>query len=469
VPASGHPTFRALRDLSDALGADLAGRSVRWDTFAVDVPEIEYTRSGDVAIAYQTFGDGPRDLVLVPMFSNLVFPWLNSDWRRMYERFASFSRLIMFDKRGTGLSDRPRELGPIETRMDDIRAVLDAVGADRATLVGMVEGGQTCALFAATYPERTEALVLANTPARAVSAEDYPYGIHEDEWRAQLRAVRERWGERDYLEAQAREINPTADEDFIEWFVTCQRFCASPGAALTFYRVYGETDLREMLPTIRVPTLVLYRRQLRDQMLDLAGRIKGAHALEIKGGFTGFEDLTREVEAFLSGMGSEPVPDTVLATVMFTDIVGSTERAATLGDRAWRDLLRDHHILVRRELARFRGKELDTAGDGFFAVFDGPARAISCARTIVGAVSELDLTVRAGVHTGECELQDGKVTGIAVNIGARVAAAAGPGEVLVSGTVKDLVAGSGIEFQDKGVRQLKGVPGEWRLYVASPA
>jgi class 3 adenylate cyclase len=441
-------------------------RSVWWETLNVKIPEIEYTRSGDVAIAYQTFGEGPRDLVLVPMFSNLVFPWWNSDWRGMYRRFASFSRLIMFDKRGTGLSDRPRDLGPIETRMDDIRAVLDAVGVERATLVGMSEGGQTCALFAATYPERTEALVLVNTPARVVRVEDYPYGVHEDEWRERLRAIRERWGAREYFEAQAREIDPAADDEFIDWFVTCQRFCASPGAALTFYRVFGETDLREMLPTIRVPTLVLYRGQLRDQMLDLARRIKDARAIEIGGeGLTIFEGMTREVEAFLSGFEAEPVPDTVLATVMFTDIVGSTERAAMLGDRAWRDLLQDHHILVRRELAHFRGEELDTAGDGFFAIFDGPARAISCARAIVGKIGELDLTVRAGVHTGECELQDGKVTGIAVNIGARVAAAAGPGEVLVSSTVKDLVAGSGIEFQEQGIHELKGVPGEWRLYT----
>jgi class 3 adenylate cyclase/pimeloyl-ACP methyl ester carboxylesterase len=404
----------------------------------------------------------------VPMFSNLVFPWQNTDWREMYNRFASFSRLIMFDKRGTGLSDRPRELGPIETRMDDIRAVLDAVGADRATLVGMGEGGQACAVFAATYPERTEALVLFNTPARAVSAEDYAYGASEDEWRALLRTTRERWGEREYLEAQAREMNPAADDDFLDWYVTCQRFCASPGAALTFLRVYGETDLREMLPTIRVPTLVLYRPKDRDQMLDLAGRIKDAHALEIEGpGFSAFRAMTQEVEAFLSGREAEPVPDTVLATIMFTDIVGSTERAAELGDRAWRDLLRDHHTVVRRELARFRGRELDTAGDGFFAIFDGPARAISCARSIVGGLRELDLEVRAGVHTGECELQDGKVTGIAVSIGARVAAAAGPGEVFVSGTVKDLVAGSEIEFQDRGARELKGVPGEWRLYAAA--
>ncbi len=432
----------------------------------MNVPEIEYTRSGDVAIAYQAFGRGPRILVLVPTFSNLVFPWSNVDWRDMYNRFASFSRLIMFDKRGTGLSDRPRDLGPLETRMDDIRAVLDSVGAERATLVGMGEGGQTCAVFAATYPERTEALVLVNTPARAVSAEDYPYGVVEDEWRARLRTIREHWGERDYFEAQAREINPTADEEFLEWFVTCQRFCASPGAALTFYRAYGETDLRDILPTIRVPSLVLYRRDLREQMLDLARRIKGARALEIEGkGFGAFAAMTREVEAFVSGMEAEPVPNTVLATVLFTDIVGSTERAAALGDRGWRDLLAGHHAAVRRELARFRGVEMDTAGDGFFASFDGPARAIRCACAIRESLRELDLDVRAGLHTGECELHDDKLAGIAVSIGSRVAAEAGPGEVLVSSTVKDLVAGSGLRFDDRGVRALKGIAHEWRVYA----
>jgi class 3 adenylate cyclase/pimeloyl-ACP methyl ester carboxylesterase len=435
----------------------------------VEIPDIQYTRSGDVAIAYQTFGEGPRNLVLVPMFSNLVFPWWNADWREMYERFASFARLIMFDKRGTGLSDRPRELGTLETRMDDIRAVLDAVDVERATLVGLGEGGQTCALFAATYPERTEALVLAGTPARAVRADNYPYGPSEEEWRTGLRAIRERWGRREYFEAQAREINPAADDEFVDWYVTCQRFCASPGAALTFFRVYGETDLREMLPTIRVPTLVLYRGAMRGQMLDLAGRVKDSQALEIdETSFaSAFRDITREVEAFLSDRRAEPVPDTVLATILFTDIVGSTERAATLGDRAWRDLLHEHHVAVRRELSRFRGEELDTAGDGFFAVFDGPARAISCARSIVGEVGTLGLEVRAGVHTGECELHDGKVTGIAVSMGARVSAAAAPGEVLVSSTVKDLVAGSGIEFEDRGKHELKGVPGEWRLYAVT--
>jgi class 3 adenylate cyclase len=434
----------------------------------VKIPEIQYTRGRDVSIAYQTFGDGPRDLVFVPMFSNLIFPWSNADWRGLYDRLSAFSRLIMFDKRGTGLSDRPRDLGSLENRMDDIRAVIDAVGGERVTLVGLGEGGQTCALFAATYPERSESLVLFNTPPRVVRAEDYPYGLSEEEWRAHLREIRARWGERDYFERDARQMDPEGDEEFLDWFVTCQRFNASPGAALTFFRVYGETDLRDVFPTIRVPTLVLYRPSHREQMLDLARRIPGARAIESRRpGFKGFEDLTREIEHFLAGVHAEPVPDTVLATVLFTDIVRSTELAATLGDRAWRDLLHDHNAAVRRELSRFRGQELDTAGDGFFATFDGPARAISCARAIVGVVSELDLSVRAGVHTGECELEDGKVTGIAVNIGARVAATAGPGEVLVSGTVKDLVAGSGIEFEDRGVHDLKGVPGEWKLYAVA--
>ena len=433
----------------------------------MDLPEIEYTRSGDVAIAYQAFGRGPRNLVFVPMFSNLVFPWSNADWRHMYNCFASFSRLIIFDKRGTGLSDRPRDLGPLETRMDDIRAVLDSVEAERAILVGMGEGGQTCAVFAASYPERTEALVLVNAPARVVRTEDYPYGVPEEEWRARLGTIRKRWGERGYFEAEARAINPAADEEFLEWFVNCQRFCASPGAALTFYRVYGETDLRDILPTIRVPTLVLYRREQRDQMLDLAQRIKGARAAEIEGqGFSAFGPMTGEVEAFVSDMEAEPTASTVLATVLFTDIVGSTERAAALGDRAWRDLL-PATTLVRRELARFRGEEIDTAGDGFFAIFDGPARAIPCARAILESLRELDLDVRAGVHTGECELQDGKLTGIAVSIGSRVAANAGPGEVLVSSTVKDLVAGSGIEFFERGLHELKGVPGAWQLYAVA--
>ncbi|MGH2920838.1 MAG: alpha/beta fold hydrolase, partial [Gaiellaceae bacterium] len=307
-------------------------------------------------------GTGPLDLVLVPTFSNLVFPWLNADWRNFYLKLASFSRLIMLDKRGTGLSDRPRDLGTLETRMDDIRAVLDSVGSDQAALVGTGEGGHTCALFAASYPERTQALVMVDAPARVVKSSDYPYGLEEEEWRAELRAIATSWGNREYFEAQARSMNPAADQEFIDWYVTCQRFCASPDAALRFFRVYGETDLREILPTIRVPTLVLYRPPNRDQMLDLAGRIDGAHAREVSGNaLESFQDIATETEAFLSSAPADDVPDTVLTTVLFTDIVASTERAAALGDRAWRDLLRDHHSLVRRELGRFRGREVDTA------------------------------------------------------------------------------------------------------------
>jgi class 3 adenylate cyclase len=433
-----------------------------------EMPEIEYTRSGDVSIAYQTFGERSRDLVLVPMFSNLIFPWSNQDWRGLYNRLSAFSRLIMFDKRGTGLSDRPRDLGSLENRMDDIRAVIDAVGAERVTLVGFGEGGQTCALFAATYPERTEALALFNTSARVVRADDYQYGLSEEEWRNQLREIRERWGEREYFERDARVMDPEGGEDYLDWFVTCQRFNASPGAALTFFRTYGETDLRDILPTIRVPTLVLYRPAQRDQMLDVARRIPGALAVEARRpGFKAFEEVTREVEQFVVGRVAPAVPDSVLATVLFTDIVGSTARAAELGDRGWRELLERHHSLVRRELARFRGDEKDTAGDGFFATFDGPARAIRCAQSVAEQVRELGIELRAGLHTGECELHDDKVAGIAVSIGARVAGLAAPGEVLVSSTVKDLVAGSGIEFNDRGEHELRGVPGEWRLYAVT--
>jgi class 3 adenylate cyclase len=433
-----------------------------------EMPEIEYTRSGDVSIAYQTFGERSRDLVLVPMFSNLIFPWSNQDWRGLYDRLSAFSRLIMFDKRGTGLSDRPRDLGSLENRMDDIRAVIDAVGAERVTLVGFGEGGQTCALFAATYPERTEALALFNTSARVVRADDYQYGLSEEEWRNQLREIRERWGEREYFERDARVMDPEGGEEYLDWFVTCQRFNASPGAALTFFRTYGETDLRDILPTIRVPTLVLYRPAQRDQMLDVARRIPGALAVEARRpGFKAFEEVTREVEQFVVGRVAPAVPDSVLATVLFTDIVGSTARAAELGDRGWRELLERHHSLVRRELARFRGDEKDTAGDGFFATFDGPARAIRCAQSVAEQVRELGIELRAGLHTGECELHDDKVAGIAVSIGARVAGLAAPGEVLVSSTVKDLVAGSGIEFNDRGEHELRGVPGEWRLYAVT--
>jgi class 3 adenylate cyclase len=435
----------------------------------MDIPEVHYARSGDVAIAYQVVGEGAFDLVFVPTFANLVFPWLNRDWKSFYDRLASFARLILLDKRGTGLSDRPRDLGSLETRMDDIRAVLDAVGAERAVLVGSGAGGQPCAMFAATYPERTRALVLVNTPARAVKTEDYPYGVEPDAWREQLREIRQRWGERDYFEQQARTANPTADEDFIDWFVTCQRFNASPGAALNFYRVLGDTDLRDVLSSVSVPSLVLHGPAQRDQMLDVARRIPDARSVALSADtlIETFENIARETNVFVEDARPDDVPGSVLATVLFTDLVGSTERAAALGDRAWRDLLTRHHEDVRRELARFRGEELDSAGDGFFCRFDGPARALACARHVVSGAKELDLAVRAGIHTGECEVVGEKLAGISVVTGARVAALADSGEVLVSQTVKDLVAGSGFGFIDRGEHELKGVPGIWRVYAVA--
>jgi class 3 adenylate cyclase len=435
----------------------------------MEVPEIHYARSGDVAIAYQVVGDGPIDIVFVPTFANLVFPWFNRDWKAFYDGLASFARLILLDKRGTGLSDRPRDLGSLEARMDDIRAVVDAVEAERAVLVASGAGGQPCAMFAATYPERTRALVLVNTPARAVKAEDYPYGLEPDAWREQLREVRQRWGERDYFEEQARRANPRADDEFVSWFVTCQRFNASPGAALNFYRVLGETDLRDVLSSISVPTLVLHGPAQRDEMLDVARRVPDARSVALAADtlIETFESIARETRAFVEDERPEDVPDSVLATVLFTDLVGSTERAATIGDRAWRDLLSRHHEDVRRELVRYRGAEIDSAGDGFFCRFDGPARAVACAQTIVARAKDLDLAVRAGIHTGECEVVGEKLAGISVVTGARLAALADSGEVLVSQTVKDLVAGSGFEFIDRGTHELKGVPGDWRLYSAA--
>jgi class 3 adenylate cyclase len=394
------------------------------------------------------------------VFRQHRWAWEQPLFARFLERLASFSRLILFDKRGTGLSDRPRTL-TLETQMDDIRAVLDAVGSERAALFGGTQGGQLCALFAATYPERTRALVLYNPHASPADVPPAPRSAGE---------ARERWGTRELAEELARAAYPSLAEDpaFLRWHVDYLRFAASPGAAAEFFRKLHDTDISDVLPTIRVPTFVIYVGRRRDAGLRVAELIPGARAVQIPGDDLGVwirDDVPAEVERFLSGREAAPVPDSVLTTILFTDIVGSTERAAALGDREWRDLLARHHAAVRRELARFRGQELDTAGDGFFATFDGPARAIRCAQSIMDVVGEVGLDLRAGLHTGECELHDGKPAGIAVSVGSRVAGEAGRGQVVVSGTVRDLVAGSGIEFEDLGVRALKGVPGEWRLYA----
>ena len=443
----------------------------------MDLPETHYTRSGDVNIAYQVVGEGPPDLVYVPGWvSHLDYFWEEPGYARFLRRLASFSRLILFDKRGTGLSDRvpPNELPTLEQRMSDVTAVMDAVGSESAALMGMSEGGPMCALFAATYPARTTALIMIGAYARRMQAPDYPAGLSQEAQETFLQEIRDDWGGPVGLAGRAPSM--VGDERFVRWWSTYLRMSASPGAAEALTRMNAEIDVRDTLETIQVPTLILHRSG--DQALSVEGsrymaeRIPGAKLIELPGDdhlpFLGDQDaVLDEVEEFLTGARHAPSFDRVLATVLFTDIVGSTARAAELGDSAWRELLGEHHRLVRRELTRFRGTEIDTAGDGFFAHFDGPARAIQCACAITRAVRGLGLEVRAGLHTGECEIGDGDVAGIAVHVGARVAAQAGPGEVFVSSTVKDLVAGSGIEFQDSGVVVLKGVPGEWHLYSAS--
>jgi len=440
------------------------------DTARMQTAEVRYARSGDVNIAYQVVGEGPMDIVLVPGFiSHLELDWADPHSAHFLRRLASFSRLIRFDKRGTGLSDRPGGLPDLETRMDDVRAVLDAVGSERAALFGYSEGGPMSILFAGTYPERTTALVLYGTYAkRRDPDDDYPWAPTWAERRAYADQVERDWG----WEADMHRMSPSADEAMGRWWAARARAAASPGAARDLILMNSQIDVRALLPAIRVPTLVLHRSGDRDSRPEegryIAGRIPGARFVELPGDdhFPSIDgdQILDEVEEFLTGVRRAAEPDRVLATVLFTDIVGSTERAATLGDRAWIELREAHHAIVRRELGQFRGREVDTAGDGFLATFDGPARAIRCAGAVAEAVRELGLEVRAGVHTGEVELTGDKVGGIAVHIGARVAARAEPGEVLVSSTVRDLVAGSGISFADRGAAELKGVPGEWRLF-----
>ncbi|MBA3434716.1 MAG: adenylate/guanylate cyclase domain-containing protein, partial [Actinobacteria bacterium] len=385
-------------------------------------------------------------------------------------RLAEEVRLIVFNPRGTGLSDRPRNV-TLEARMDDINAVLDAIGGERATLFGVAESANVCALFAATYPERCERLALWAPYARALRTDTYPFGGTEEGWLASVRDVRERWGDRELLAEWAQFLDPAVaeDDELFEAFVWMQRLAVSPSAAADFLRMQMDTDVTGVLGSIRIPTLVLYRGRDRDEARYVAERIPGAETVEFGGDSAGpySDDVADALLAFVRAERIRAVPDSVLATVLFTDLVGSTERAAALGDRAWREVLANHHRLVRQELGRYRGVEIDTAGDGFFCRFDGPARAIACARRIVEGAVELDLQVRAGIHTGECELVGDKVAGIAVVTGARVSSKASPGEVLVSSTVKDLVAGSGFSFVERGEHELKGVPGTWRLYAVT--
>jgi pimeloyl-ACP methyl ester carboxylesterase len=442
-------------------------------------PETRYARSGDVNIAYQVVGEGPLDVVWVQGWvSNVEAMWDVPPMARFVERLASFSRVILFDKRGTGLSDPvPEEKLPsLEVRMQDLHAVLDSVGSERAALLGHSEGGNMCLLFAATYPERTAALITFSVYAKRLWSPDYPWAPTLKEREAWLRDVEGTWGRPGPIVDLVPSLAQNAT--LLGQAARYWRLSASPKAAAALGRMNTQIDVRAVLPTIRVPTLVLHRTGDRDIDVEegryIASQIPGASFVELPGvdHFMWTEDsdgVLDEIEGFLTGVRRGPEPDRVLATVLFTDIVGSTERAAKVGDRRWRDLLEEHNAVVRRALARFRGREVDTAGDGFLATFDGPARAIRCARAIVDEVRGLDLQVRVGLHTGECELVSEGIRGIAVHIGARVAAQAGPGEILVSSTVKDLVAGSGIEFGDRNIHTLKGVPGEWRLFAVISA
>jgi class 3 adenylate cyclase len=446
----------------------------------VQIPDVHYARSGDVAIAYQVVGEGPIDLVFVRgTLADLLAGWEMPLFVDHVEGLARSARVLLFDKRGSGLSDPVRQVPTLETRMDDVRAVMDAVDSERAVLWAAQEGSRIALLFAATYPERTRALVLYDPTARGRWAPDYPWAATEEDWRRELREIHARWGDRNYLAERAHRLSPfgAENEDWLEWFVWYMRRSASPAEAVAFHRMSMEGDVRDVLPAVRSPTLLLHRSEMREEAAYVADRVQGARRIEVEGLHDWFSwadpernaILIQETQQFIEGLSTPPEPDRVLATVLFTDIVGSTARAAEVGDSAWRDLLARHHTLVRGELARFRGEELDTTGDGFFAAFDGPGRAIECARAIRGSVRSLGLEIRAGLHTGECERLDGKLGGIAVPTGARIAAVAEPGEVLVSSTVKDLVAGSGLGFDDRGTHELKGVPGEWRLYAVRDA
>jgi class 3 adenylate cyclase/pimeloyl-ACP methyl ester carboxylesterase len=442
-------------------------------------PETRYARSGEVNIAYQVVGDGPFDLVFVPgSVSHVELVWEIPAWAAFLRRLASFSRLIVFDKRGTGMSDRVAGAPTIETRMDDVRAVMDAAGSKRGALLGLSEGAPMSVVFAATYPERTWALVLCGALIRSLWAPDFPWGYTEEAWDRVSEEELRRWGESQFMRETVQGVAPGLDEESFDGMVTLFRQGASPGAFDALNRMNKDVDVRAVLPSIRVPTLVVNRAEepegLREGSRLAARLIPGARHAELPGAahapFAGdSESYLNAIEQFLleswEAPWEEAEPGRVLATVLFTDIVGSTARAAELGDARWREVLTEHHLLIRRQLARFRGTEIDSAGDGFFASFDGPARAIRCAHAITEKVKEAGLEVRAGLHTGECEQVNDKVAGIAVHIGARVAKEAAPGEVLVSSTVKDLVAGSGIAFQERGAVELKGVPGEWSLFA----
>jgi DNA-binding SARP family transcriptional activator/class 3 adenylate cyclase/alpha-beta hydrolase superfamily lysophospholipase len=443
------------------------------------VGEVAYARSGDVRIAYQVVGDGPTDLILVHGWVCTFQPgWEYPKLAAFYRRLASMGRLILFDKRGTGLSDRvsPERLPDLETRMDDVRAVLDSVDSRRAVVLGFSEGGSMSTLFGATHPERTLALVLVGTFPRMMRAPDYPIGHTDHVYRERFAGLdKDDWASevtREWLGRVAPDL--LDDEEAVRWYVSYVMRGASPAAVGALWRMNQQIDIRNVLPTIAVPTLVAFRsgEYFGERTRFMGEHIPGARVVELPGTdhlpWEGDQDkLLDPIERFLSGIQDELEPNRVLATLLFTDLVGSTAKAAELGDHAWQDLLTRHNRVVRAQLARFRGREIDMAGDGVFATFDGPARAVRCAAAIRDGLKAIGLDARAGVHTGEIEQTNDGVRGIAVHTAARISAAAHAGEVLVSSTVKDIVAGSGIAFEERGEHQLQGVPGSFHLFSAS--
>ena len=437
--------------------------------------DIRFAQSDGVHVAYHVVGDGPVDIVYVQgAWSHLEVEWELPAFRRFCELLGEFARVIIFDKRGMGMSDRVPGATTLEVRMDDIRAVMDAVGSESAALIGASEGGPLTMLFAAAHPERTDALIMMGAEVRERKDEEWPWGeATQEEFDASMALLSERWGRPgrfvEYF-APSQEDTPW----LVDWSARLQRNANTPGGAEAFMRMAFEIDVRDIVSTIRVPTLVVHAEGDRLCHVEngrfLAREIPNARYVELPGAdhvpwFDPDRTIT-EIREMLTGHRVAPTPDRVLATVLFTDIVGSTDRAAELGDSRWRELLEAHNSVIRSELARFRGVEVDNAGDGFLATFDGPARAIQCAREIGRHLKQLGLDVRAGIHTGEVERVGDGVAGIAVHIGARVANLAEKGEVLVSGTVRDLVAGSGLEFADRGTHDLRGVPGEWRVFEA---
>jgi pimeloyl-ACP methyl ester carboxylesterase len=430
--------------------------------------KTQYAKTGNLHIAYQVFGQGAIDLVCCPGFvSHIEHYWEDPRMAHYLERLASFARVITFDKRGTGLSDRELDSPTLEDRMDDIRAVMDAVDSKKAALFGFSEGGSMAVLFAATYPERCHSLILFAPMEKFAT-----WCPTEEKYQGVMQYIDNAWGNGGITDFVAPIL--AEDKVFREWVARYERLSASPAAAMSLTRMNREIDIRHVLPVIRVPTLVMHRTD--DGWINVAGgryfgsHIPGARYIEFPGAdhlpwVDNADTVVDRIEEFLTGSITAVEPDRVLATVLFTDIVGSTEKAAALGDRRWRDLLDKHHATIRSNLTRFRGNEVKTTGDGFLATFDGPARGVRCACALADGIRPLGIELRAGLHTGECEMMDSDVGGIAVHIGARVASLAGAGEVFVSSTVKDLVAGSGLRFGDRGNQTLKGVPGEWHIYA----